>query len=272
MTSPSKSVETATTSSDGDHVLLPRAIDPRRQSDEARSRALARLLETAAQPYFGAGADGRLTCTNIAFAALVGISSPTLLGVPLVDLISPRGRDSVTQAFASERPFRLEVELLAKNGRACAVELAVELDRDLKGKTAGFCVFVTDQSDRKAVEKALRVSGERFRRLYNDAPVGYRELDTEGRFVNINTTGCELLGFHRDGLIGRSPFELFEGETRGDSHQAYLDRVSGRAPLRPHDWSITSRDGRKLVLLVRGTFQARRGRGGSSACLERCLT
>ena len=45
-----------------------------------------------------------------------------------------------------------------------------------------------DELERNQAEEALRESEKRFREIFDDAPVGYHELDNEGRIVRINHT------------------------------------------------------------------------------------
>lgn len=50
----------------------------------------------------------------------------------------------------------------------------------------------------------LRRTSEEIRDLYNRAPCGYHSLDAEGRYLQVNDTELEWLGYRRDELMGRS--------------------------------------------------------------------
>src|SRR5512139_467137 len=58
-------------------------------------------------------------------------------------------------------------------------------------------------AERKRTEAALRQSEERFRELYHDAPVGYHEIDNEGRITSVNRTECEMMGYAPDEMLGQ---------------------------------------------------------------------
>jgi len=52
-------------------------------------------------------------------------------------------------------------------------------------------------------ERLLRASEERFRLLYEHAPVGYQSLDEDGLFLEVNQAWVDLLGYSRDEVIGK---------------------------------------------------------------------
>jgi PAS domain S-box-containing protein len=60
-----------------------------------------------------------------------------------------------------------------------------------------------DITERRQVEEALCKSEERFRELYDNAPVGYHEYDSEGRITNVNLTDLEMLGYTREEMVGQ---------------------------------------------------------------------
>ena len=51
--------------------------------------------------------------------------------------------------------------------------------------------------------RALREDQERFRRLYENAPLGYQSLDADGCFLEVNQAWRDTLGYSRDEIIGK---------------------------------------------------------------------
>ncbi|MCA1686069.1 MAG: PAS domain S-box protein, partial [Planctomycetia bacterium] len=96
---------------------------------------------------------------------------------------------------------------------------------------------------------------ERFRRLYDEAPVGYHEIDREGRIVNINLTECELLGFAREEMIGRPVFDLVAEEFRDTARAAFAEKVVGKRPLRTIERMFLTRDGRRLNVEIEERYK-----------------
>ncbi|MEI6089939.1 MAG: PAS domain S-box protein [bacterium] len=52
-------------------------------------------------------------------------------------------------------------------------------------------------------KKALRNSEERFKMLFDKAPIGYQSLDENGHFIEVNQTWLDLLGYSREEVLGK---------------------------------------------------------------------
>jgi PAS domain S-box-containing protein len=63
--------------------------------------------------------------------------------------------------------------------------------------------LMVELDERKRAEKALQESEERFRSLFERAPLGYQSLDTDGKFIEVNDAWLEALGYAREEVIGR---------------------------------------------------------------------
>jgi two-component system, cell cycle sensor histidine kinase and response regulator CckA len=54
----------------------------------------------------------------------------------------------------------------------------------------------------KETDRLLRDSEERFRLLYENAPLGYQSLDENGYFLEVNQAWLDMLGYSREEVIG----------------------------------------------------------------------
>ena len=55
----------------------------------------------------------------------------------------------------------------------------------------------------KQTQVQLKQSEERFKLLFDKAPLGYQSLDADGFFIEVNQQWCDLLGYTREEVIGK---------------------------------------------------------------------
>ncbi len=235
-----------------------------------RANVNDRAFAQTAQPIAVADFEGRIVRVNRAFEELTGYSSDDVPTLTIADLTPTHWRAvadrTLSQVRATGKSARYEKEYLRKDGQLVPVEVAVDLDRDERGVPVGYFAFITDIGERKRMETALRESEERFRRLYDEAPVGYYEIDEGGTILRINQTGCEMLGYAPDELLGRSVADLVPEEYREGDLRAIAEQFRGGSPPRPRGKMSTERtfltkDGRQLNTIVEERlYQDDRGR------------
>jgi PAS domain S-box-containing protein len=70
---------------------------------------------------------------------------------------------------------------------------------------AGLCLatLTQDITERKAAEAQLRVSEAQYRALVEQASDGIFIADAQGRYLDVNPSGCAMLGYSREELIGQ---------------------------------------------------------------------
>jgi len=88
-------------------------------------------------------------------------------------------------------------EELATNEEEIA--LFIEISDDL-----GLALNNLEQKEKKeAAEASQRISEEKFRTLYENAPMAYQSLDENGCLIDINPMWEKTLGYRRDEIIGK---------------------------------------------------------------------
>ena len=88
--------------------------------------------------------------------------------------------------------------------------------------------FIPNESGWK---KPLRKSEEKFRGLYNHAPLAYHEYDAEGHISNVNHTDLEMLGYTAEEMIGQPIWKFNVEEEMAPS--AGSGKVSGHPAAWP---------------------------------------
>jgi two-component system cell cycle sensor histidine kinase/response regulator CckA len=103
---------------------------------------------------------------------------------------------------------------------------------------------------RARAEEALRESEEKFRRLFDESPIGYHELDTDGRIIRINRTELEMLRYPLEDLLGQPlwKFVLEEETTR----HIIMAKIGGDVSFHEtFERTYRRKDGTTLPVLVK---------------------
>jgi PAS domain S-box-containing protein len=136
--------------------------------------------------------------------------------------------EQTRRILADEDPPPIEHRIIRKNGIERWVRSTVVPHRDEQDVLVAYDGLIQDITERKQAEEALKKSEMRFRELFDDAPIGYHELDTEGRITRVNRTELATLGYSAEEMLGR-PVWAFIDE-KEISRKAVMDKLAGILP------------------------------------------
>ena len=198
------------------------ALAELRESEE-RFRA---TFEQAAVGVAHVSIDGRLVRVNSRLCEIFGYSKEEMLGLTLQELAYPEDHDadleSARRVLAGETgSYSLEKRYIRKDGSVIWANLAVSLVRDASGDPEYFIGAVEDITERKRAEEALKESEERFRVTFEQAAVGVAHVSTDGRWLRVNNKVCEITGYARDELLGKT----FQDITHPDDLEKDLEHL-----------------------------------------------
>jgi PAS domain S-box-containing protein len=171
---------------------------------------------------------------------------------------------STAAVFSWERARKQVAEMLWRTNDALETKVAERTKelRDLTDVIEARTVSLTTANialqkevvERKEVEKALRESEERHRRLIETMNEGLVIIDDKGFLTYVNQKFCELLNYSRNELLGRRYAELsFEAD-----RQIPVQSGGNRANTHDHDdvrklpreVSFTNKKGEKVFTIV----------------------
>jgi len=87
--------------------------------------------------------------------------------------------------------------------------------RDAQGRALRLVGYNSDITPRKLAELALAESEERFRATFEQAAVGITHVNLDGVLVNVNQKFCDMLGYGRDELIGKTVSDITHPDDYG---------------------------------------------------------
>lgn len=115
----------------------------------------------------------------------------------------------------------------------------------------------------------IRESEERFRSLFEQAPIVYHEIDQQGVIRRVNRASCILLGYAANELVGRFVSDLIVPDLREAGRQALIGQLDGSRPVVPFDLEILCKDGSAIQVEIHQTLIY--GRAGEIVGLRAAL-
>ena len=229
-------------------------------TDRARAEAALRkseekyraILEEMQEAYFESDIAGNLTFFNDALCRILGYSREELLGRNNRSLQDPEDAAytyrQINAVYRTGAPApNLEWFVRRKDGEKRCFAASMAVIRNAAGAIVGFRGVGRDVTQWKETADALIETEQRFRDLFDNAPVGYHELDVEGRYRRVNRTELNMLGYDETEMIGHPAWEFIEEQV---SESAIKAKIAGVAPLEPFERTFRRKDGSLMPVLI----------------------
>ncbi|MDJ0520842.1 MAG: PAS domain S-box protein [Planctomycetota bacterium] len=203
------------------HELRVHQVELRMQNDELRrsqeETLVARselydLFNHAPVGYAVVDEHGLVVQVNETLAVMVDQDPLSLVSKPFVRLLAERDHRLFLARFRaiSRKPERKQIEcrLVATHDGLERPVVITARTHPSEDEAPRLLLTITDISERKQVEEALRYEKERAQQYLDVAATTLIAIDAHQRITLINPAGCELLGYAADELLGQNWFEL----------------------------------------------------------------
>jgi PAS domain S-box-containing protein len=164
-------------------------------------------------------------------ARIIGLTEFCFAAV-LVSVLSARSRRS--EQLLRRKNLESEVRVRERTEELAAAN--VRLEREVV--------------ERARAEEVLRASEERFRALFEEAPIGLHEIDRDGVLLRVNAAECALLGYNCGEIEGRPVWELVAAEEKEQSRKDIRAKISGQKAIVPFVREYVRRDGRRIAVEI----------------------
>jgi PAS domain S-box-containing protein len=113
----------------------------------------------------------------------------------------------------------------------------------------GYLIFALNNvTERKEAEERLQESEHKYRMLIEQAVDGIVLLDRDLRFVDVNTTACEMTGFSRDELLKLTALDLYHQDELGEKPLRLDEVLAGKTVIMER--KATKKDGSTIEVEI----------------------
>jgi PAS domain S-box-containing protein len=220
------------------------------RESEDRYRTLVELSPSGVFVF----AEGRTVYVNHTGAILMGANDPKeLLDRPMTEFIHHKYHEEVRENVkrlltGSDSVHRAERHYVKMDGTSIPVQ--VEASRIVWNGKPAILGLISDVTDRKQAEEALRASEERFAKAFQASPhpVVISELDT-GLVVDLNEAACQSLGYRKEEVQGYITAEIGVWQS-AEERTRFVDLLKRGGGVRNEEVTLRRRSGEARRFLL----------------------
>jgi PAS domain S-box-containing protein len=182
------------------------------QQTQEKLRLQSQILNQIRESVICTDLDGLITSWNQASQRLYGYQENEAIGQHVALIYPPEQHEflleQVIKPLQQKGSHEVEVITRPKSGEDFYSHLSLSLLKDSTGEVCGMIGYLTDISDRKALQTELACKQAQFNAFFSDSPVGLCILDDRLRFVQINKMLAQMNGVIPADHIGKTVREI----------------------------------------------------------------
>jgi PAS domain S-box-containing protein len=219
---------------------------------EASRNRYSDLYDFAPVGYITASEKGLILEANLTICSMLGVERNFLIKKPFSRFITNETQDTYyfhrQKLFETKGKQTSELKLIRKDGTQFEAQLESIAIEDGKGNITQIRAAITDITDRKMAEEALRESEEKYRDLFNNAPNVYFSISAiNGSIFNCNDKAVQLLGYDREMLLGMKILDLYANTSDGlPKATEIFNRIKEGESIRDVELQMKHKDGHPI--------------------------
>jgi len=133
-----------------------------------------------------------------------------------------RVAEHIKTTLKEHKDMDIEFRLNQRDGNVLHIHGIGKNFYDKDGKPLNTIGTFQDITERKKAEQAIKASEEKYRALFEDAPIMMGVLDEQGRYKEINEMVFNILGYSNDDLNSKNVIDLIHK----DDHEKLVATIS----------------------------------------------
>jgi PAS domain S-box-containing protein len=175
----------------------------------AASEKRARDKGERLRAYLEAAAQGILSTSQAGRIELVNRRAEQMFGYPRAELIG-RELSSVLPQLAAAEAAPAVLQARRRDGMLFPAEIAVS--RIPGGEGEAMMVFITDVTERRLAEEAVRAAHHELQAVIDTAPVAIYTADADGRVLTWSRSAERIFGYAPEEALGHYPPYVMEAD------------------------------------------------------------
>ncbi|MBW2139011.1 MAG: PAS domain S-box protein [Deltaproteobacteria bacterium] len=204
--------------------------------------------------------DGTIRYISPSIERILGYTHDELRQKKVFDYIQPEDLEKVNRAFdialKRERELiELECRLLDSKAEWHVFRAIAHVTEDQKGDLIGI-VTLTDITDYKNVEAALKAERDRAQQYLDLAGNMFVALDKEGKVTLVNKAATRILGYEEKDILGRNWFETFlPARELKDVRGVFSELMGGKTKVfQYYENPVITREGEERMIAWQNTL------------------
>jgi len=222
---------------------------------EERNRS---ITETAADAIITIDSEGVVQSWNRTATKIFGFDAVEMIGNNLNAIITDqhkqkheRGLKRLRDGFSETKMGKLlELHAINKNGNEFPIELTLSMWKNASNKKF-YTGIIRDISERKKNENKMIESEKRFRVMFENAPLPYQSLDSEGYFLDVNPAWLKALGYEIEEVIGKHFGDFMSPESVLSLKNKFL-KFKSEGEIHDVQFSMVRKNGEQIIVAYEG--------------------
>lgn len=227
-----------------------RDITALKQTQDALRKASETSIYASPIPIIAVDTERRITLWNPAAQAFLGWSEEEVLGKPNPLQLNGGTRQALAlhqKALAGETLTGIELHGRKRDGEPVIMSLSATPLWDERRKIRGIIGFLTDITESKRAEEALRSAELKYRNIFENAIEGIYQATPQGRYISANPALARMFGF-------ASPAELMELRTdvrsqqyvHPEMHEEFVSLMRRQGIVQNFEYQARHKDGKVI--------------------------
>ena len=201
--------------------------------------------------------NGRLISVSNYWLAALGYDRSDVIGRQSTEFLTAASRRYAEEValpeyfktgFCKDVPY----QIVTKTGEIIDVLLSATAERNDSGEIVRSLAVMTDVTERKHIEEALRESEEKFSKAFRATPTALAiSTMSDGRYIEVNEAFVQTLGYRHEEIIGHTSLELNLWENPQDRDR-YVQLLWEKGEACDLDVRFRAKSGETVVGLVSG--------------------